>query len=253
MAESADAAGRSPLAPAGIAPLEASPEPASSTSPSDPQPGEDRLHSALSTLRSAIEAGTYERLDPTAIVEAAERILELELAEGALPEITDSGQILVPFLDVPDGIDAYLTIGRSRGYGTVAGIDIELAPREGSNYLDGSVRGDARCSIRAWRDPSSQAPLHLSLMTNLDPDYPAMRAAGLSLDGGKFVMGVKYVIDVNDPSRSAMKAHGLQNGSVADWEVPLWLDGPDLSARQAGRLADRIYQRLEQLDKRKER
>ncbi len=243
---------RSPLPQPAIDPLLPSLGPAASAAPDGLEQGEDRLESALSNLRATIEAATYERLDPSAVVEAAEQILELELSEGAIPELTESGQIRVPFLGAPEGIHAYLNIGRSKAWGTVAGIEIELPPREGSNYLDGSVRADARCLIYPFLDPSTTALSYLALTTNLDPDYPAMKGAGLSLDRGPFVMGVKYCLDMNDPSGSKMTAHGLQNGSVADWEVPLWLDGPDLSAAKARRLADRIYERLQQLNNRKE-
>lgn len=215
------------------------------------QPGEPfgsdearrRLEAALSSLRSAIEASTYERLDAGAVLDAAEGVLRLELAEGAIPEVTENGEVHVPFLGPPEGVEASLTVGNSAGYGMVAGLEVTLHPTAGSYFLDGSVREDARCAIRAFRDLKTQELSKLVLMTSLDPDGRAMKEAGLTLDRGKVVLGVTYCYDADDPSNSSMNAHGFQNGTVANWQVPVQLDGSVLRGEDARRLAGKIYER----------
>src|SRR5262245_30038696 len=64
-----DEPGRSPLQPDAIQPVELAPDSASSASPGTLEQDGERLQSALSSLRAVIEASTYERLDPSAVVE----------------------------------------------------------------------------------------------------------------------------------------------------------------------------------------
>ena len=185
-------------------------------------------------------------MDPHAMLEAVKSVLSLELADRVIPEISDSGEIVVPFLNAPKGIAAELTISRSKYYGNVLGLRIVMESAEGPYYFDGTYRNEAECTIRAYGDPVNGGLATLGFMTNLEP-APGPGSSWAYLAKASFNQGLLYNINADGAPMSAMmNACGYKDGQSATWDVPITLDS-SVSSADASEFATRmksIYQNL---------
>lgn len=89
-------------------------------------PHQDELTPLLERLRSAIEASVYERLDPGAVLEVGELLVDLEAGERAIPEPDPSGELRFPILGTPEGLSAELRVARAQNYANVLVLKTSL-------------------------------------------------------------------------------------------------------------------------------
>lgn len=186
-------------------------------------PHQDELTPLLERLRSAIEASVYERLDPGAVLEVGELLVDLEAGERAIPEPDPSGELRFPILGTPEGLSAELRVARAQNYANVLVLKTSLTPPPEPYYLEGVLRAELSCRIQIWTDMNGELS-DFSILTTVQPHYRESQRQGLPFETGTIIEGVLYHLKIGNPTEAQMTAIGLRDGVASNWPIPVVID-----------------------------
>lgn len=209
--------------------------------PSDPAVevpiGDTRM---VQNLRGAIEETVYERLDPSAVLDAALHVVELEPDSEAVPFPDGFGDLRFAVSGMPDGLSADFVVGRVSNpkIGSVLSLEIRAKEPFSPYLIEGAVRAEPTVTIKVWTDPEGN-PTALGIHSSLRPTSETL-ALGMPIEGANITQGIGYTLNLTDMSDS-MSAYGVKGGEFATWQVPVTLGG---SAWPRGDDIERLSKRL---------